>query len=136
MWRLLFTASVEHPMREEFSLVTPILEYSTFRAAPGVTEAAVEAAYQRVRREYMPDQTGVLHHDWFRRADGTWVDLLVADSLEAAHRACEGWLSHAATLALMALMEPGSAQLTFLQPAPMPAFLGAMAPTEGETLSP
>lgn len=99
------------------------VELSSFRARPGVSDSAIHAAYTRIRQEYMPYQPGVLHHDWFRRDSGEWVDLLVADSLEAAHRACAGWLDHPATQALMALMDPGSPRIGFWVPGPLPDFL-------------
>ncbi|GAB3119486.1 hypothetical protein [Novispirillum itersonii] len=103
--------------------VAHAVELSTFRARAGVSPAEIETAYTRIRQEYMPRQPGVIRHDWFCRADGVWVDLLVADSLAAAHQACAGWFDHPATQALMALMEPGSPQMGFWVPGPMPEFL-------------
>ena len=103
--------------------VAHAIELSSFRARAGVSDDEIVAAYRLIRQEYMPQQPGVIHHDWFRRDSGEWVDLLVAESLEAAHRACAGWLDHPATRALMALMEPGSTHLAFWIPGALPAFL-------------
>lgn len=103
--------------------VTHAVELATFRARTGVSPAEIETAYAQIRQDYMPQHPGVISHDWFCRADGVWVDLLVADSLETAHQACAGWFDHPATQALLALMEPGSTHLGFWVPGPFPATL-------------
>lgn len=106
-------------------IVTPYLEYATFRPRADVSEATVRAAYARITAEYMPGQPGLLSHDFFQRPDGTWVDLTTAETMEDLHRICEGWMGHAATQALLALIEPGSGRMAFLAPGPVPAFIVA-----------
>ncbi len=91
------------------------LEFSSFRLRPGVSEAQLQAAALRAREGLMAQQAGFLGHAVLRAADGSYVDLLWAESMARAQEICGLWVGHPDCADYLALLEPDSARLAFYE---------------------
>lgn len=96
-------------------------EFATFRSAPGVSDAQLLAASQRMREEFLQHEAGFVEHALLKGDDGLWADMVLAESHECARRICERFMQHEACLAYLALMAADSARLGFWQRLSLPA---------------
>ncbi len=94
------------------------MEFSTFRLQPGVTEAQLRVAVDEMVAGLYADEPGFLGHALLRGADGVYVDVVFADSMERARALCAKWGSGPfapACMAYLAAICPGSANLGFFE---------------------
>ncbi|NLR76278.1 hypothetical protein [Leeia aquatica] len=89
------------------------VEWSRFRLRPGVTEAQLMSAAQKVVDGLLRHQPGFQGHAVLRDGEGGYIDLLLADSEARAQALCGMWVSHPACADYLALLEPDSVQLGF-----------------------
>jgi hypothetical protein len=54
----------------------PVVEWAPFRAAPGVSEAAILAESDALQRDFLVGQRGFVRRELLRGDDGRWVDLV------------------------------------------------------------
>lgn len=66
-----------------------VIEWAPFRLKPGVDEATLLEASERLQTEYLDRQAGFVRRELVRRADGEYVDVVWWQSLDAAQKAME-----------------------------------------------
>jgi hypothetical protein len=69
-----------------------VLEWAPFRLKAGVEEASLLAASQELQRGFLAGQPGFMRRELLRAPDGSYVDLVLWETREAADAA----MSHAA----------------------------------------
>lgn len=71
--------------REEKS--GPAIEWAPFRTKPGVDEAKLLAASERLQADFLSRQDGFIRRELIRRGPGDYVDAVWWRSLDAARKA-------------------------------------------------
>lgn len=89
------------------------LEIATFRLLEGVSEGELLSASERVDKEFMVHQDGVLGHVLLRGRDGVYADLAFADSQGRAEAVCAKWTANAVALQYVELLDDKSVNMTF-----------------------
>ena len=88
-----------------------MIELTTFRPAPGVSEADLLEADRLVQTRFMPRQPGFLRRTTARGADGGWLVVVLWASEDEATAAADRASSDAATTAFAALADPASVEV-------------------------
>lgn len=85
------------------------LEWVPFRAAPGVSEAALLAAADRLHHEFLSVTPGYVRRSLLRAPDGGFVDCVAWVTAEAHAAAMEAAMRHPAAAAFFACLEDPAA---------------------------
>lgn len=85
-------------------------EIGRFRLKPGTTESTLMAACRQMEAYHLQRQEGFIDHQVIRLDDGLYLDLVVAQSRDAAERICGSWIGQSHCEAFLALIEPESIQ--------------------------
>ncbi|WP_298210370.1 hypothetical protein [Acidovorax sp.] len=94
------------------------MEFSTFRLAPGVTEAELIPAVETMVQSLYAAEPGFLGHAVLRGAEGVYVDVIFATSQARAAELCGKWGTGPfapACLPYLEKIQEGSAQLAFFE---------------------
>jgi len=88
-------------------------EFSVFRAKTGVSSEQLISACQKMEQEFLRKEQGFLHHALLQGDNGSWADAVFTKSKADAESICKNFMSNAACLEYLQLIEEGSANLTF-----------------------
>lgn len=86
-----------------------VLEWAPFRVKPGVTEKQLLAASAGLQSGFLSKQAGFLERRLVRRPDGSYVDVVLWASAEAAARAMKHAEESETCSTFFSLMESDSA---------------------------
>lgn len=89
------------------------LEIALFKLREGVSEAQLLAASERVDREFLAHEEGLLGHALLKGADGLYADLAFADSQPRAEAICAKWTANAVAADYIALVDDRSVDMSF-----------------------
>lgn len=89
------------------------LEFSMFRAKPGVSDEQLIAACQKMEEDFLRGEEGFIQHALLKGDIGSWADVVFTKSKEDAERICRNFMGNSACLEYLQLIEEGSANLTF-----------------------
>jgi hypothetical protein len=81
-----------------------ILEWSPFRLKPGVEEAALLQASERMQRDFLSNQDGFVRRELIKGAEGAYTDLVWWDSFAASQAAMKKAASSPAVKAYLTVM--------------------------------
>lgn len=85
-------------------------EIGRFRLKPGTTESTLMRASGQMEANHLQRQEGFIDHQLIRLDDGLYLDVVVAQSRDAAERICGSWIGQPQCEAFLALIEPESIQ--------------------------
>jgi hypothetical protein len=86
-----------------------IVEVSKFRLVQGVGEGAFLEAADETQSGFLDKQEGFAGRDLLRADDGSWMDIVRFDSMEAAKAAFDGFAGHPAVKAFESMLDTSSA---------------------------
>ena len=89
------------------------LEFATFRLRDGVDESVLLEASEKVDRDFLANEEGILGHVLLRGRDGVYADLALADSQARAEEVCAQWTANAVALKYIELLDEESVDITF-----------------------
>lgn len=89
------------------------MEFALFRLRPGITEAQLLARAQAAEQGFFLHRDGLLGHWLLRGADGRYADVTLARTQALAEAICQQWLSEPETQRYLALIDEGSADMSF-----------------------
>jgi hypothetical protein len=78
--------------------------FAPIRLKPGVDEAALIAASDAFERDFVSRQKGIIRRHLLRAGDGSYADLVLFESREAADRVVAAEMSSPACAAFFSLM--------------------------------
>ena len=95
-----------------------VLEWAPFRLKPGVEEATLLDASERLQRDFLVRQDGFMRRELIKGAEGAYVDLVWWESFAASQAAMKKAASSPACRAYFATMDcsdgdPGDGVLLF-----------------------
>jgi hypothetical protein len=95
-----------------------VLEWSPFRLKPGVDEATLVEASERLQRDFLAHQDGFVRRELVNGAEGAYVDMVWWTSFAASQAAMKKAAASPACTAYVALMDcsgrdPGDDVLLF-----------------------
>jgi hypothetical protein len=82
-----------------------ILEWAPYRLKPGVDEAALLGASERLQRDFLAHQDGFVRRELIKGAEGAYIDLVWWDSFAASQAAMRKAAGSPACKSYMALMD-------------------------------
>lgn len=94
------------------------MEFSTFRLRVGVSEAQLRQSVDEMVAGLYAGEPGFLGHALLRGADGIYVDVVFADTMDRARALCAKWGTGPFAPSCMAYLEsisPDSANLAFFE---------------------
>jgi hypothetical protein len=74
-----------HEAVQDAAVESAVIEWAPFRLAPGVSEATLLDASERLQREFLERRQGFVRRELLRGADGQWVDLLYWSDEDSAN---------------------------------------------------
>jgi hypothetical protein len=89
-----------------------IVEVSRFRLVDGADERAFLDAAEETQAGFLGRQDGFAGRDLLRADDGSWMDVVRFESMEAALAAFQGFAEHPAAKTFEAMLEPSSISMT------------------------
>jgi hypothetical protein len=88
-----------------------IVEVSQFRLVPGADEGAFLEAADETQSGFLGRQAGFTGRDLLRADDGSWMDIVRFDSMEAATAAFDGFAGHPAVKAFESMLDTRSVSM-------------------------
>jgi hypothetical protein len=89
-----------------------IVEVSQFRLGPSVGEQAFLEAAEESQSGFLGAQAGFVSRDLLRAEDGSWMDIVRFEDLEAAHAAFQGSSEHPAAKAFEETLDTSSVSMS------------------------
>ena len=85
-----------------------IVEVSKFRLVQGVGEGAFLEAADETQSGFLGKQEGFAGRDLLRADDGSWMDIVRFDSMEAAKAAFDGFAAHPSVKIFESMLDASS----------------------------
>jgi hypothetical protein len=89
-----------------------IVEVSQFRLALGTDERAFIVAAERSQSGFLGQQAGFIGRDLLRAEDGSWMDVVRFETIEAARAAFEAFAGHPAAKAFESMLDPSAVTMS------------------------
>jgi hypothetical protein len=89
-----------------------VVEVSQFRLVPGTDDEALLEAAEESQSGFLGHQTGFVSRELLRAEDGSWMDIVRFEDLEAAQAAFQGFSEHPAAKAFEAAIDTSSVSMS------------------------
>jgi heme-degrading monooxygenase HmoA len=89
-----------------------IVETAQFRARPGVSDEQLLKASQEAQDGYLGKCRGFVSRELLKSEDGSWLDIVHFETLEAAQSAAKGFQGNQSTKALEDAIDPATARMS------------------------
>jgi hypothetical protein len=89
-----------------------IFEVSQFRLGPGTDEQAFLEAAERSQSGFLGRQDGFVGRDLLRAEDGSWMDIVRFESLDAARAAFEAFAGHPDSKPFESMFDPSTVSMS------------------------
>jgi Antibiotic biosynthesis monooxygenase len=89
-----------------------IVEVSQFRLVQGADEGAFLKAADQTQSAFLAKQEGFAGRDLLRAADGSWMDIVRFESMQAAQAAFSEFAAHPAVKAFESMLETNSISMS------------------------